>query len=88
MNEQTHVCSSEGNGDAPMSAEQRENLEAVLRRSAIPVGSSVSEQRRLLRERASARPAPADVNVIPAELGGVPAADITIGGIEARRVVA
>jgi epsilon-lactone hydrolase len=70
-----------------MSAEQRENLEAVLRRSAIPVGSSVSEQRRLLRERASARPAPADVNVIPAELGGVPAADITIGGIEARHVV-
>jgi epsilon-lactone hydrolase len=70
-----------------MSTEQRENLEAVLRRSAIPVGSSVSEQRRLLRQAASARPAPADVTVTPAELGGVPAADITIGGIEARHVV-
>ena len=70
-----------------MSTEQRENLEADLRRSPIPVGSSVSEQRRLLRERASARPAPADVTVTPAELGGVPAADITIDGIEPRHVV-
>lgn len=56
-----------------MSTGQRENLEAALRRSPIPVGSSVSEQRKLLRERASARPAPADVIVSPAELGGVPA---------------
>jgi epsilon-lactone hydrolase len=70
-----------------LSAEQRENLEAALRRSPIPAGSSVSEQRRLLRERASARPAPAGVTVIPAELGGIPAADITIDGIEPRHVV-
>lgn len=70
-----------------MSTEQRENLDAALRRSPIPAGSSVSEQRRLLRERASARPAPADVTVIPAELGGVPAADVTMAGIEPRHVV-
>jgi acetyl esterase/lipase len=70
-----------------LSTGQRENLEAALRRSPIPVGSSVSEQRRLLRERASARPAPADVTVTPAELGGVPAAEITIDGIEPRHVV-
>ena len=70
-----------------MSTEQRENLEAALRRSPIPAGSSVSEQRRLLREQASARPAPADVTVIPAELGGVPAADVTMAGIEPRHVV-
>jgi hypothetical protein len=54
-----------------LSTEQRENLEAALRRSPIPVGSSVSEQRRLLRERASARPAPAEVIVTPPELGGL-----------------
>jgi len=70
-----------------LSTEQRENLEAALRRSPVPVGSSVSEQRRLLRERASVRPAPADVTVTPAELGGVPAADITVDGIEPRHVV-
>jgi monoterpene epsilon-lactone hydrolase len=70
-----------------LSTEQRENLEAALRRSPIPVGSSISEQRRLLRERASARPAPADVTVTPADLGGVPAAGITIDGIEHRHVV-
>jgi hypothetical protein len=34
-----------------LSTEQRENLEAALRRSPVPVGSSVSEQRRLLGER-------------------------------------
>jgi acetyl esterase/lipase len=70
-----------------LSAEQRENLEAALRRSPIPPGSSVSEQRRLLRERASARLAPAGVTVSPAELGGVPAADITVDGIEPRHVI-
>jgi monoterpene epsilon-lactone hydrolase len=70
-----------------LSTEQRENLEAALRRSPIPVGGSVSEQRRLLRERASARPVPADVTVTPAELGGVPAADISADGIELRHVV-
>jgi epsilon-lactone hydrolase len=70
-----------------LSTEQRENLDAALRRSPIPAGSSVSEQRRLLRERAAARPAPADVTVTPAELGGVPAANITIDGIEPRHVV-
>jgi monoterpene epsilon-lactone hydrolase len=71
-----------------VSTEQREHLEAALRRSPIPVGTSVGEQRRLLlRERASARPAPADVTVTAAELGGVPAADITIDGIDPHHVV-
>jgi monoterpene epsilon-lactone hydrolase len=70
-----------------LSAEQREKLEAALRRSPIPVGSSVSEQRRLLRERASAQRAPADVTVTPAELGGVPAAAISVDGIEPRHVI-
>jgi len=70
-----------------LSTQQRENLEAALRRSPIPVGSSVSEQRRLLRERASARAAPAGVTVTPVELGGVPAADVTVDGIEPRHVV-
>jgi len=41
-----------------MSAEQRENLDAVLRQSTFPVGSDVSEQRRLLRELVSAPPLP------------------------------
>ena len=39
-----------------MSAEQRENLEAILRQSAFPASISVSEQRRLLRELLSAQP--------------------------------
>ena len=70
-----------------MSTEQRENLEAVLRQSAFPVGIDVSEQRRLLRELTSAQPLPADLTVTAAALGGVPTAEITIDGIEPRHVV-
>jgi epsilon-lactone hydrolase len=70
-----------------VSTEQRENLDAVLRQSAFPVDIDVSEQRRLLRELASAQPLPADVTVTAAALGGVPTAEITIDGIEPRHVV-
>jgi acetyl esterase/lipase len=70
-----------------VSTEQRENLEAILRQSAFPAGIDVSEQRRLLRELTSAQPLPADVTVTAAALGGVPAAEITIDGIEPRHVV-
>ena len=70
-----------------MSTEQRENLDAILRQSAFPADSDVSEQRRLLRELTSAQPLPADVTVTAAALGGVPTAEITIDGIEPRHVV-
>ena len=70
-----------------MSAEQRENLEAILRQSAFPVDSDLNEQRRLLRELVSVQPLPADVTVTAAALGGVPTAEITIDGIEPRHVV-
>ncbi len=70
-----------------MSTEQRENLEAILRQSAFPDDADVNEQRRALRELLSAQPLPADVTVTAAELGGVPTAEITVDGIEARHVV-
>jgi len=70
-----------------VSTEQRENLEAILRQSAFPADSDVSEQRRLLRELLSAQPLPADVTVTAAALGGVPTAEITVDGIEPRHVV-
>ena len=70
-----------------MSTEQRENLEAVLRQSAFPAGIDVSEQRRLLKELASAQPLPAGVTVTAATLGDVPTAEITIDGTEPRQVV-
>ncbi len=70
-----------------MSTEQRETLDAILRQSAFPFDSDVSEQRRLLRELAATQPLPADVTVTAAALGGVPTAEITIDGIEPRHVV-
>ena len=70
-----------------MSTEQQEALDAILRQSAFPVGSSVEEQRRLLREAASGQPLPADVTVTADSLGGVPTAEITVDGIEPRHVV-
>jgi acetyl esterase/lipase len=70
-----------------VSTEQRETLDAILRQSAFPAGSDVSEQRRLLRDLLSAQPLPAEVTVTRAELGGVPVAEITVDGVENRHVV-
>jgi monoterpene epsilon-lactone hydrolase len=70
-----------------VSTEQQENLDAILRQSAFPVGSDVNEQRRLLRELLSAQPLPADVTVTAARLGDVPTAEIAVDGIEPRHVV-
>ena len=53
-----------------MSTEQRENLEAILRRSAFPAVADVNEQRRQLKALLSAQPLPADVTVTAATLGG------------------
>ncbi len=74
-------------GRSSVSTEQKENLEAILRQSAFPAGSDVSEQRRLLRELTSAQPLPADVTVTAAALGGVPTAEITVDGTGPGRVV-
>ena len=70
-----------------MSAEQRENLDAILRQSAFPADMGVSELRGRLRELASAQPLPAGVTVTAAELGGIPTAEITIDGTEPRHVI-
>jgi acetyl esterase/lipase len=70
-----------------VSTEQQATLDAILRRSALPVDSDVEEQRRLLRELVSAQPLPADITVTAAALGGVPTAEITVEGIEPRHVV-
>ena len=70
-----------------MSTEQAQNLDAILRQSAFPADSDVSELRRLLRELTSAQPLPAGVTVTAAALGGVPTAEITVGAIEPRHIV-
>ena len=70
-----------------MSTEQRETLDAILRRSAFPADSDDAEQRRLLRAAVSAQPLPTDVTVTAAALGGIPTAEITVDGIEPRHVV-
>jgi epsilon-lactone hydrolase len=70
-----------------VSTQQRETLDAILRQSAFPPGSDVSEQRRLLRDLLSAQPLPPEITVTAAALGGVPAAGITVDGIEPRHVV-
>jgi acetyl esterase/lipase len=70
-----------------VSTEQKETIDAILRQSAFAVDSTVDEQRRVFREAASAQPLPADVTVTAAALGGVPTAEITVDGIESRRVI-
>jgi acetyl esterase/lipase len=70
-----------------VSTEQQQTLDAILRQSAFPADSNVTEQRELLRQAISAQPLPADVTVTAAALGGVPTAEITVDGIEPRDVV-
>ena len=70
-----------------MSTQQKETVDAILRRSAIPPDTDVDEQRRLIREASSAQPLPPDVIVTAGALGGVPTAEITVDGIESRHVV-
>jgi acetyl esterase/lipase len=70
-----------------MSTQQRETIDAILRKSAFPAGSDVNEQRRLLREALSAQPLPADVTVNAAALGGVPTAEIMVDGVDPRHVL-
>jgi acetyl esterase/lipase len=70
-----------------VSTEQRETLDAILRQSAFPADSDVSEQRRLLHALLSAQPLPADVTVSAATLGGVRTAEIAVDGVEPRHVV-
>ena len=70
-----------------MSTQQKETVDAILRRSAIPPDTDVDEQRQLIREASSAQPLPPDVIVTAGALGGVPTAEITVDGIESRHVV-
>jgi epsilon-lactone hydrolase len=70
-----------------VSTQQAQALDAILRQSAFPAGSDVTEQRRQLKQLLSAQPLPAEVTVTAAALGGVPAAEITVDGIEPRHVV-
>src|SRR5258707_12116941 len=71
-------------GRSSVSTEQQQTLDAILRQSAFPAGSDVSEQRRLLRELVPAQPLPDGVTVTAVALGGVPAAEITPGGAGPR----
>jgi monoterpene epsilon-lactone hydrolase len=79
--------SNPNEGRSSVSTEQKETLDAILRQSAFPADADVKEQRRLLRELLSTQPLPAEVTVRAAALGGVPTAEVTIDGVEARHVV-
>jgi acetyl esterase/lipase len=70
-----------------VSTEQRRNLDAILRQSAFPADATVDEQRRQLREFATAQPLPAEVTVTSAALDGVPTAEIAVDGVEPRHIV-
>jgi monoterpene epsilon-lactone hydrolase len=70
-----------------VSIEQRNTLDTILRSAAFPPGSSVEEQRRLLRELLSAQPLAPEVTVTAAVLGDVPTAEIVVDGVAPRHTV-
>jgi acetyl esterase/lipase len=67
--------------------EQRDDLEAALRETAISADLGIDEQRSLLEKRMTAQPLPPDVTVRESTLGGVRTAEITIAGVEPRHTV-
>lgn len=70
-----------------MTAEQRANLDTALRRWTFPPDLGIDQRRRLLRERLTANPLPADVTVMTGVLGDVRTADIMITGVDAQHIV-
>jgi acetyl esterase/lipase len=63
------------------------NRHAALRRSTFPADADIEEQWRLLLDRTSANPLPADVRVAVGVRGGVRTADVAIDGPEVAHVV-
>ncbi|MDV9176306.1 alpha/beta hydrolase [Streptomyces sp. W16] len=70
-----------------MSTEQRQALDAMLRRSPFPLDGDVEELRRLLHAATSTQVLPPEAKTVPTTLGGVPAVEVTVDGVEPRHVV-
>jgi epsilon-lactone hydrolase len=67
-----------------MTAQQRDQIDQLLRNAPFDLGGDVAVQRPLLEQMLTAQPWPADVQTTPGELGGVPVIFIDIAGTQPR----
>jgi epsilon-lactone hydrolase len=70
-----------------MSLEQRQALAAMLRRSPVGTTDDVHELRQRFEQTMAAQPLAADLTLTPGALGSVPTVEITIAGVEPRRLL-
>jgi epsilon-lactone hydrolase len=66
-----------------MSQEQRAALDGMLRGGPLDLAGDLSQQREILEQMLTSHPLPDDVVSSPRELGGIPAIEISIRGVEA-----
>jgi monoterpene epsilon-lactone hydrolase len=67
-----------------MTAQQRDQIDQLLRDAPFDLGGDVAVQRPLLEQMLTSQPWPADVRTTPGELGGVPVIYIDIAGTRPR----
>jgi acetyl esterase/lipase len=67
-----------------MTAQQRDQIDQLLRNAPFDLGGDIAVQRPLLEQMLTSQPWPADVLTTPGELGGVPVIYIDIAGAQPR----
>jgi monoterpene epsilon-lactone hydrolase len=70
-----------------MTAQQRDQVDQLLRDGPFDLGGDVAVQRPLLEQMLTSEPLPADVLVTAGDLGGIPVIFIDIAGIEPRGTI-
>jgi epsilon-lactone hydrolase len=70
-----------------MSQQQRDTLDELLRNGPLDLGGDVKEQRLVFEEMMGAIPVPADVDVSPGRLGGIPVVNIDVDGADPEQVI-
>jgi monoterpene epsilon-lactone hydrolase len=70
-----------------MSQEQRLALDGLLRGGPLDLAGDLAQQRAILEQMLTSQPLSDDVDSRPRELGGIPAIEISIAGVETTRTV-
>src|ERR1700677_4206508 len=71
----------------PMTAQQRDMVDQILRNAPFDLGGDVAAQRPLLEQMLTSQPQQEDVRTAPGDLGGIPVIFIDIADVEPRGTI-